>query len=184
MYPPRKNENKFIYGKLIELSLINMFQKVGYNCIDLDAQTFNGSEYKNDITLLGVDISIKAKKNKGGNIILINKLHKENSHHNSGDNININMIVCVIEEECLYLIPGDIVAMDGHTKETPGGISTPPKMITYMRKNKPEYMFKFPRLRECETKTIDGICAVNIMSRLYLTTIKEDNQYDITLSIR
>lgn len=59
-YPPQKNENKFIYGKLVEKSLMEAFCKMGFICEDLDKKHKFGSEYKNDITLLGMNVSMSS----------------------------------------------------------------------------------------------------------------------------
>jgi len=86
-YVPQKNENKFIYGKLIEKSLIKALIKIGYDTIDLDKNHNIGSEYRNDIKLLNIYFSIKCKLNKDGNIILINK---------NSTNIHKYKKVCII----------------------------------------------------------------------------------------
>jgi hypothetical protein len=74
LFPPAKNENKFIYGKLIELQLIKTFNNF-FICDDLDKNHKYGSEYKNDCTINGNNFSIKASKN-GNSVTIINKLHK------------------------------------------------------------------------------------------------------------
>jgi len=69
--PPTKNENKFIYGKLIELELIKTFSK-RMICDDLDSKHSVGSEYKNDYEINGNKYSIKASKNGDKVTVLIN----------------------------------------------------------------------------------------------------------------
>jgi hypothetical protein len=62
LFPPAKNENKFIYGKLIELELINTFNKFSL-CTELDKYHDTGSEYKNDCLInknKGQEIKFKA----------------------------------------------------------------------------------------------------------------------------
>ena len=72
-FPPQKNENKFIYGKLGEKALISMFENIGIlNIVDLDNLHSVGSEYKNDISINDVNFSIKVKLNRAGDIIMIN----------------------------------------------------------------------------------------------------------------
>ena len=80
-FPPHKNENKFIYGKMVEMSINEALNKIGLKCIDLDKSHKTGSEYKNDISILNLKFSIKAKLNKGGSVILINK-KSNNVKHN------------------------------------------------------------------------------------------------------
>src|SRR3989344_7789763 len=74
-FPPSKNENKFIYGKLIEKSIITHINKI-ISCTNLDNNHKYGSEYKNDCLLLNTLYSIKAQKQKS-DVILINKHNKQ-----------------------------------------------------------------------------------------------------------
>ena len=97
-FPPNKNENKFIYGKMVEMSIGESINRIGLKCIDLDKSHRIGSEYKNDISILKLNFSIKAKLNKGGNVILINKKSNNVKH-----NTSVNLILCVINEEKLYI---------------------------------------------------------------------------------
>ena len=98
-FPPKLNENKFLYGILIQKLLINVFNIIFNKCIDLDKLSIEGCEYKNDCMIellkyLHLNFSIKAKKHNTGNITLINKNNSEN--HNLGSLITI---VLVIEEK-------------------------------------------------------------------------------------
>ena len=76
MYPPAKNEYKFIYGNLIQMCVIEFLDNIFYKCIDLDKLCKYGSQYKVDCRLnitryLSKKLSIKAKKNKNGKVIII-----------------------------------------------------------------------------------------------------------------
>jgi hypothetical protein len=62
LFPPAKNENKFIYGKLIELELIKTINAF-VSCKELDKNHSSGSEYKNDCIIKNNKFSIKASKN-------------------------------------------------------------------------------------------------------------------------
>ena len=141
-YPPQKNENKFIYGKLIERVLIRTIREVGIEIVDLDESHTIGSEYKNDIRMLDIDISIKAKLNKGGNIILINK--KSTSEHV----IKIQTIVCIISERKLYFIPSDIVDNELYVIQDAGCISYKGTLITMMNKKYKQFIYEFPDLND------------------------------------
>ena len=44
--PPAKNENKFAFGILIQMSIIECLNKLFYKCEDLDNNHSYGSEYK------------------------------------------------------------------------------------------------------------------------------------------
>ena len=167
LYNPQKNENKFIYGKLIEKSIINAFLKIGFYVNDLDDKHTIGSEYKNDIRILNVDVSIKAKLKKGGDVILINK--KSTSKHN----INMQLLLCVIQERKLYFIPSDIVNMDVYVKEDAGCISYKSKLFTFIDKQHGDYIYHFPELSEERKHQLSLLKPIDIMTKLYQDTIQE-----------
>jgi hypothetical protein len=167
LYNPQKNENKFIYGKLIEKSIINAFTIIGFHVTDLDDSHTVGSEYKNDITLLNVDVSIKAKLKKGGDVILINK--KSTSKHN----INMQLLLCVIQERKLYFIPSNIVDNSVYVKEDAGCISYKSKLFTFIDKQHAEYIYTFPELSMEEKNKLSLLKPIDIMTKLYLDTIQE-----------
>jgi hypothetical protein len=48
---PSKNENKFPFGILIQMAIIEFLDDIFYKCIDLDDIHTYGSEYKNDCCL-------------------------------------------------------------------------------------------------------------------------------------
>ena len=117
LYDPKKNENKFIYGKLIEKSLIYAMTQIGFCVEDLDKNHLIGSEYKNDIKLLQINISIKGKLNAGGDIILLNKKTK------SAHNVKMEVLLCCIRTHKLYFIPSSLVDSKIYVKEDAGCIS-------------------------------------------------------------
>lgn len=161
-YPPQKNENKFIYGKLIEMALIDLFSNLygNNNCIDLDKKHKIGSNYKNDITLIGVDYSIKAKLKKGGDIILINKLNSDKH------NMDMNIIVCVIDERKLYIIPNHIIKKE-YIKISSGAISLKWSFINKMNKEFPQFIFTFPEVKKEELERLLETNEINIYNILY-----------------
>ena len=165
-YPPQKNELKFIYGKLVEMSIINAFIKIGFHCNDLDKKHICGSEYKNDITLLGIDISIKTKLNKGGNIILINK--KSSEKHK----IEIELLLCLINDRKLYFIPSNIVDNKIYVGEDAGCIYYKGKLLTNIDKKYKEYIYTFPELILEEKNNLKNIENINIYEKIYNETIK------------
>lgn len=150
-FPPQKNEYKFAYGKLIEKALIRAFSNIGFKCCDLDERHTYGSEYKNDLNLLGVDISIKAKLNKVGNIILINK--KSKSVHE----INIETILCIVNEGKLVFIPSNIVDNEKYVTQDAGCISYKSSLTTMIYKNFNQYIYSFPALKEDLKGKMDSI---------------------------
>ena len=159
-YPPQKNENKFIYGKLIERVLIRTIRQVGIEIVDLDESHTMGSEYKNDIRMFDIDISIKAKLNKGGNIILINK--KSTSEHV----IKIQTIVCIINERKLYFIPSDIVDNELFVIQDAGCISYKGTLITMMNKKYNQFIYEFPELNEKYKNKLKNVTQIDIYTML------------------
>jgi hypothetical protein len=159
-YPPQKNEMKFIYGKIIEMCLLTTFCSLGFECIDLDKKHNFGSEYKNDISIMGVDISIKAKLNQNGNIIMINKLSK--TEHE----MKIETLVCSIKEGILYFIPSEIVDNIFITTSA-GCILYKGKILTMIKKNYPQYVYKFPKLTDEQLSSISQLQAVDLYKKVY-----------------
>ena len=168
-FPPQKNEYKFIYGKLVEIALTNAFTNIGLKCIDLDKNHKSGSEYKNDISLFKNKFSIKAKLNKGGDIILVNK--KSTLKHN----ININLMLLVINEGKLYIFPSNFnnkININNYIKEDVGSISYKSKLISFIDKNNKEYIYTFPKLDDTQKEDLSKIKEKDIMNDLYNNIIK------------
>ena len=136
-YPPRKNENKFIYGISCERVLIrcmNEFEK----CECLDNTVRVGSSYKNDCNFpfLNTQLSIKCTK-RGGSIIIINKLNK--FEHNI---LGMQMAIIHFCHRRIYLFTHteefqQFVKSDGAT------IRYKSSLFTYLKKN-PRYYYEFP----------------------------------------
>jgi hypothetical protein len=164
-FPPRKNENKFIYGKLIEKSLLNAFVDIGFNCEDLDKSHASGSEYKNDIKMLRLKYSIKAQMSKG-DVRLINTL--STAKHT----INMTLILCVINDRKLYIFPSNIVNQQLYIKKDAGSISYKASLFSWIDKHHPEYIYKFPDLTSEQDIEIQNTQEIMIYDYLYSTFIK------------
>lgn len=164
-FPPRKNENKFIYGKLIEKSLLNAFVDIGFNCEDLDKSHASGSEYKNDIKMLRLKYSIKAQMSRS-DVRLINTL--STAKHT----INMTLILCVINDRKLYIFPSNIVNQNDYIKKDAGSISYRASLFTWIDKHHPEYIYKFPDLTPEQKTNIDTIQEIMIYDYLYSTFIQ------------
>lgn len=164
-FPPKKNENKFIYGKLIEKSLLNAFIEIGFKCEDLDKTHTSGSEYKNDIKMLKLKYSIKAQKSKG-DVRLINTL--STAKHN----INMTLMLCVINDKKLYIFPSNIVNQKVYLKKDAGSISYKSALFSWIDKNHSEYIYKFPTLTPEQETNINNIQEIMIYDYLYDTFIK------------
>jgi len=133
--PPAKNENKFAFGILIQMSLIECLHKSFYKCIDLDDEHEFGSEYKNDCALFldettKVDISIKAKSKKTGNIIIINNYSSKIER----DLSDLITVVVIIEQNIIIVIPHSIVKSN-FIINNDANISYKGSLITHMLQN-------------------------------------------------
>ena len=161
-FPPQKNENKFIYGKLGEKALVSMFEDIGIiNIVDLDEKHITGSEYKNDIAINNVYFSIKVKLNKQGDIIMINC--KSTPNHT----LDINTLIIVINERKIYAIPKTFNT-DEYIKRDSGSISYKNKILTYFTKECPKYVYTFPELESQENLQIPAIDIFNILYNDYI----------------
>lgn len=134
LYPPSKNEYKFIFGGLIQSAIIELFDNIFYKCVDLDELHDYGSEYKNDCCLyltnkIKFDLSIKAKSSKKGDIILVNK-HGNNVVHNLQELITIVVVVDTCE---IIIIPHNIVD-EKFVKNNEANISYRSSLLTYLYK--------------------------------------------------
>lgn len=164
IYPPRKNENKMIYGKLAEASIGNALYKMNIDYIDLDKLCNASGEYKTDFKIGEFRVSLKTKKNKkSGNIILINT-HSTSYH---GDKIKIDVLLCIIEDGKLYFIPHDIVDESIFIKHNPGNIAYMKSIIKYMDDHYSEFIYTFPGLSEKQKNEIANSIELDIMRKLY-----------------
>ena len=171
IFPLKKDINKMIYGKLIEKSINNLLLDLNINCIDLDSNcdfNKNGSNYKNDINIFRTNISIKAKLNKTGNIILINKKNK-NIH-----NIDMHLLLFIINEKKLYFIPNYLLTIDNnkYIKNTFGSIEFKSSLITYINNYKKQYIYNIPSISEEQSKKNLNINEIEYIEDIYQKYIK------------
>ena len=164
-YPPAKNENKFIYGKLIEKTLIYAFNKI-IKCQDLDALHTVGSEYKYDcrFRFLMKAFSIKASKS-GGVVTIINKRNR--TEHNIS---KISFIICHIKNKSLYIFNHfDTEDFKRYVKNDGAAIHYKSGIFTYLKKHD-QFIYKFPE-NDIITEFIDHklpyIEVEDIYTRLY-----------------
>lgn len=169
IYPPRKNENKMVYGKLAELAIATTLCEMNIECIDLDKLRNVGSQYKNDFKTGDFLVSLKTKKNKkSGDIILINT-HSTSDH---GDNLEIDLLLCIIEEGKLYFIPHDVIDESIFVKHNPGNIAYANSILKYMDDQYSDFIYTFPALSETQNDEISKMTEVDLMHKLYNETIK------------
>lgn len=135
MYPPAKNEYKFIYGNLIQMCVVEFLDNIFYKCIDLDTLCKYGSEYKVDCRLhitryLSKNLSIKAKKNKNGKVIIVNKLNNNKCY----DLSNLITIIIIIELNDIIIIPHKFI-QDKYIENNDSNIAYKSALFTYLYKN-------------------------------------------------
>jgi len=103
---PSKNENKFPFGILIQMAIIEFLNDIFHKCIDLDELHTYGSEFKNDCCLYldditKIDLSIKAKSKEKSDTIIINNHSKEIKR----DLTDLVSIILIIQTNKIYIIP-------------------------------------------------------------------------------
>jgi hypothetical protein len=168
-FPPQKNENKFMYGKLVEMSILNTLEEIGLKCVDLDKNHIIGSEYKNDISLLKIFFSIKAKLNKNGNVILINKKSNNVKH----DPTNLNLILCIINTGNIYIFPDNAVHnITNYIKNGSATIEYKSSLFTLIDKKYKKFIYKFPSLTTNQTQFLDKLLPIDLYDIVYTRYIK------------
>lgn len=167
-FPPIKNENKFIYGIVCQKIIFNYFEKFLVDCRDLDKDEQNC--YKNDFSfLMGEDVipcSIKVIS-KRSNIILINKNHQNINH--DLDNL---ITVLVILETCEVIVIEHNTVDKKYIINGGSNISYRSSLITYMRKNKLECVFKLEPDDKFNNFKTNRLNRVNVID--YYTIIAEN----------
>jgi hypothetical protein len=164
LFPPKKNENKFCYGKIAELAIENMFSKLNLSCLDLDKQHEIGSEYKNDIKLCNINVSVKLAKNLG-DVILINKLFTDNHI------IDINLLQCCIKTRKLYFIPYHLVD-NKYIKKNSGCILYKKALYKDFANLHPELIYTFLTLDDKQQNIIDNLQPISYLQDLYDKYVK------------
>ena len=184
-FPPRKNSNKFIYGFLGQIGMIDCFNKMFISCIDLDDNddNVNGCEYKNDCKLncfnnTKLKLSIKVKKShKSGDIILINKNNCSNH-----DLKNLITVVLVIEEKKLYFIPHNIMP-NKFLKNMASKIEYKKSILTYMKKEHNNLIYTLDesdKFKIFMKKYYHSLKEVNIYKKIYKDILLKFNNLDLT----
>ena len=172
-FSPSKNENKFIFGGLIQKSLIETFRRLFYKCIDLDELHSYGSEFKNDCCLyltkrIKIYISIKCKSKKNGEIILINK----NSNNNTKiyDLNDLITLLVVIETNQIIIIEHKRFG-DEFIKNNNSNISYKSSLLTHIYKNCPDCIIHFNKNNSLDNIINSNIKPVDVYNLLYQNEI-------------
>lgn len=169
-FPPAKNENKMIYGKLGEQCLIRAFSTFS-QCEDLDANHAHGSEYKNDCKLFDTYYSIKISKS-GAAVTLINKNNRD-AHV-----IDHNFIICHIEKKKLYIFPSQVIPTT-FIKDCGPKIDYKSSLFKFMDESLPQFIYTFPELSAEQEDKLLAIREVNIYEKLYQSFVEEDDDIKV-----
>lgn len=174
-YPPAKNENKFIYGKVAESRIINWINKI-IPCEDLDKIKLHGSEYKNDCEITfdeeKIKFSIKVSKS-GGEPTLINK--RNMSSHNVND---CYFIICHIQNKKLYIFKHN-ESLEPFLKENHESIKYKTSIFKHLDKDSRQY-YEFPdneKIQYFKKNILPNIQEVSIYDRLSSELEKENNEF-------
>ena len=171
-FPPAKNEMKFIYGKLIENTIVDHLNKIeGINCLCLDNNHTTGAEYKYDCSIGFNNLqnneidkySIKASKN-GGQITIINKRNRSD-HSIDG----MKFIICHIKHKRLYIFEHTDI-LKQFEKNDGSGIHYKSGIFKYLEKQNQYY--QFPNndiLKQFEMNEFPQIKEVDIFQLIYDT---------------
>ena len=165
VYPPRKNENKFIYGKVGELAIIDNINKLpDIECECLDDKYPVGSSYRVDCrmsynNISDEDYSIKITK-QGGLITIINKRNKSD-HTIDG----LKFIIAHIKKRKLYIFKYDEELKD-FIKNDGAGVHFKSGIFNYLDKNRVNSIYNFPNDEK------------NSLIEKKLENLKEDNIYE------
>jgi hypothetical protein len=171
-FPPSKNENKFLFGGLVQKSCVQMLESVFYKCIDLDELHSYGSEFKNDCCLYlskykKLFISIKCKSKKCGEIILINK----NSNHKIYDLSDLITLLIVIETNQIIIIEHKRFG-DSFLKDNNSNIVYKSSLLTHIYNHCPDCILDFTKNKRLnDLLNNNSISPVNVYELLYQNEI-------------
>jgi hypothetical protein len=158
-FPPALNKNKFIYGGLIQCSIIDFLNEISHT-EDYDRGHTTGAHYKNDARFMGLDISIKASANVGSSITLINKNGKQ--EHNVRD---INLLVAYTRDEKLALFPVESL-YPTYIADTGSKIEIVGRAYKNVIKNS-QYVIDLPSLSDEQKKVVSECTSVDQERELY-----------------
>lgn len=145
MYPPRRDENKFHYGKLIEKILIYYMNEI-VPCRELDLSTPCGSHYLHDVEFISTHLraSIKVSKN-GSAVTLVNKRTRRD--HNLE---NTCFLVCNLKTDSLYFIVHQ-PDFSPFLRENGASISYTPGIFRFIEQAHPHMIFQFTKTVSFQT---------------------------------
>ena len=167
---PSKNENKFPFGILIQMAIIDFLNDIFHKCLDLDECHKYGSEYKNDCCLYvddnrKIDLSIKAKSNDKNDTIIINNYGNDIDR----DLSNLVSIILVINTNKMYIIEHNIIDEKFIIRKS-ANITYRSSLLTFINKNKRDLCIELEKNEEFERfmrYEYEKLVAMNVYKKLY-----------------
>lgn len=157
--PPFRNDYKFLYGKLIELQIINLLDSASQlNCINLDNLSPSHSNYKFDCSINHIPFSIKASKNTSSQITVINKRSKK--HHVLH---NINYIICFLLVGEIYIFPHHLLP-NYLVQHSCHSVALKKNTYKYLKHNCKQFCFSFPKLSNLQLRSLDSTRQIDLYS--------------------
>ena len=157
--PIRMNCNRMIYGGMIELAVADLLKSIS-DVIEFDKIRKNGSEYKVDVQIMDVKISLKACANVGSDIVIINKFNKD-AHDIRG----MVILVFFVREGKLALFPIEIM-MPTYIKNNGANISIRGSSWNKVLKNS-KYIIDLPELSEDQKESLKTLQEIDARQELY-----------------
>jgi len=167
---PSKNENKFPFGILIQMAIIEFLNDIFHKCIDLDDLHTYGSEFKNDCCLYlddtcKIDLSIKAKSKEKSDTIIINNHSKEIKR----DLTDLVSIILIIETNKIYIIPHKDID-EKYIINKNANISYRSSLLTYINKNNKNLiieLIKNDKFNSFMENEYTSLIPINVYKELY-----------------
>lgn len=167
---PSKNENKFPFGILIQMAIIEFLNDIFHKCIDLDELHTYGSEFKNDCCLYlddtnKIDLSIKAKSKEKSDTIIINNHSKEIKR----DLTDLVSIILIIETNKIFIIPHKDIDEKFIINKN-ANISYRSSLLTYINKNNKNLiieLIKNDKFNSFMENEYTSLIPINVYKELY-----------------
>lgn len=167
---PSKNENKFPFGILIQMAIIEFLNDIFHKCIDLDELHTYGSEFKNDCCLYldditKIDLSIKAKSKEKSDTIIINNHSKEIKR----DLTDLVSIILIIQTNKIYIIPHKDIDEKFIINKN-ANISYKSSLLTHINKNNKNLvieLIKNDKFNSFMDIDYNSLKSINIYKELY-----------------
>ena len=168
--PPSKNENKFPFGILIQMAIIEFLDDIFHKCIDLDDLHTYGSEFKNDCCLYlddtcKIDLSIKAKSKEKSDTIIINNHSKEIKR----DLTDLVSIILIIETNKIFIIHHKDIDEKFIINKN-ANISYRSSLLTYINKNNKNLiieLIKNDKFNSFMENEYTSLIPINVYKELY-----------------